>query len=280
MNCRRYLLLVLQAAGFQAVSAAQEKISSFTGFSDQRECAKLCFMYSVSSTFLYDVLGQEMGCGVPSDRQYKELASVDCYCRADLANKAHDWLTQCIAASSYGSSTYNGGCGAGEGSVDEQIAIRIYDEYCASVRGPLSSSASGTSGSGGSLTTAKGSTPTSSIGTSGNTGGTSGTSGSSGNNDNSSSGSKSGDSEDKGGLSKSDIIAIAVAIPSFIVACFGAWFGYKAVQKRRHRPDHGGDMAVQVPLQQYHPPQTNIWNHGGGGHQQSHYAHNQGHVWR
>ncbi|KAF1915646.1 hypothetical protein BDU57DRAFT_452785 [Ampelomyces quisqualis] len=69
-----------------------------------------------------DVLGRELGCDVVqgcSTRNWQ--AKNDCYCRPDLQQPAHQWLTSCIQSS----------CSVGDAAIDASTAGSIYAQYCA-----------------------------------------------------------------------------------------------------------------------------------------------------
>ncbi|KAK4220671.1 hypothetical protein QBC38DRAFT_172202 [Podospora fimiseda] len=264
MARRRFLLTFFHAS---LVSAAQQNIAAYSGYSSQRECAKTCFQSTFISAggVVIDTLGITLGCAPPTSLQYKELAQVDCYCKPDLQDSAHDFLTQCISGSSSGR-----GCGgtSGDTDLDAKTAIGIYDGYCASVRGPIASTTSKSPS-----TTAKTTTPTGTS-NSGSPGGSSPPSNS--------------EDKDKGGLSRSDIIAIAVTIPGTFLAALSVWIAWKTykagkLKKKKHPDNVGSNVSSQVPLQTYAPPQVNMgWNNAfGWGHQhQPQDPQNHGHVWR
>lgn len=127
-------------------TAAQQRIAGYSGFSSQRDCARNCFLYEIIG---YDFLGYALGCGPPTSKMYTDLADVSCYCRQDLETLAHEVLSQCISnAPGAGNQISQAGCGGvGDTSVDEQTAIKIYDGYCATVRGPSTGSGSSSGGS-------------------------------------------------------------------------------------------------------------------------------------
>ncbi|KAK3986417.1 hypothetical protein QBC44DRAFT_402784 [Cladorrhinum sp. PSN332] len=289
MKSRLLLLSLVLHSG--VALAAQQKIASFPGFSTQRPCAKQCFGASIS-TLEVDLLGQNIGCQVIDYNTYRyQAADVDCYCRADLQSKAHDYLSSCISSTSITSNSY--GCGGlGDFSRDEQTAIAIYDSYCESVRGPVPSSSSSGSGSGG--TSGGGS---SGGGTSTNSGGTNDSTSTNNNNNqnvnninnnnnnnNNSGSSDSKSNEDKDGLSKSDIIAIATSIPSAIgllVTAFGCW-RRRQKKKKGNMNEKGGQGVAShgpAPLPTYAPPQVNMgWNNAW--HHQHRQPRYNGNGWR
>ena len=127
------------------VTAAPQKIAGYPGYSSQRNCAKLCFMYENIS---FDILGNQLGC-LTQGSSVRQLADVSCYCRPDLEESAHQYLSQCISnpTGTLGQAPDAGCAGVGNTSVDEQAAIKIYDGYCATVRGPSTGNNSSSGGS-------------------------------------------------------------------------------------------------------------------------------------
>jgi hypothetical protein len=114
------VLLLLPLPVHSQIGTMTQDISTNPAYSRQLPCAQSCFMYGVSCPF--DNLGKQLGCEVQNSCNTRGWqAKNDCYCRPDLQQPAHQWLTSCIQSA----------CSVGDAAIDASTAGSIYARYCA-----------------------------------------------------------------------------------------------------------------------------------------------------
>ncbi|KAK4182733.1 hypothetical protein QBC35DRAFT_143875 [Podospora australis] len=237
-------------------SGKPQTIGSYPGFSTQRQCAKTCFFTAFQGSVAIDTLGAAIGCLGTNANMYTQLVPEECYCRADLRDLAHQALESCIVPIESGLSFSSSDACTGDATKDLEVAKNIYDGYCATVRGAITGGSSSTGGNSNSGPTG---------GSSNNGGG--GTAGVS--ND------SQPKSEEKNGLSMSDIIGIAIGVPSFLATMAGIFWGvrWKRNQKKHkyEAAQHEMERPPPPPYAQSQPHIQIINNSQGNFNSQGHY---------
>lgn len=205
---------------------------SNSAYSTARECARYCLEYQGIWNCNYNAgyygLGKGLGCGCASTN--------GCFCNAAYATSATSYLSSCISA----------GCEriVGAGWTGELNAmLGLYDKYCstANVEQALVSwtptaTATGGGGAGGAAATGAvtGTGPTNLAATATSKPSTGDSAGGSG-----------GEGEKSGGLSQSDIVALAaslgVGIPSLLIAGITLCI---QLRKKKKRAELGGQTAM------------------------------------
>ncbi|OLN93296.1 hypothetical protein CCHL11_08357 [Colletotrichum chlorophyti] len=234
-----------------AGALAPVSVWSELAYSTARACAAGCLVYNgvyPCGVAGYQDLGVALQCGCQSIN--------GCFCNTALGSSATSYLSSCISR----------GCSKVENwSVDLTSMLNLYDSYCATANIPVANTAVATTAGGQGATTTGATAPkTLNNAQPSQTSGPKSGSGSG----SESSGTSSADAqntsaaaEDAGGLSRSDIVALAaslgVGIPSLLIAGLTLYFQIKKKKKKEA-------VATQSPVQEV-PQETTYTGYTAAG---------------
>ncbi|KAL0940263.1 uncharacterized protein CTRU02_203026 [Colletotrichum truncatum] len=229
------LLYPFASAATTTGALARVSIYSELAYSTARACAAGCLVYNGQypcGLVGYQDLGVALQCG---------CASINgCYCNTALASSATSYISSCVSK----------GCSRVDNwSVDMSSMLNLYDSYCATANGGVADAPATTTGAGSSPTTAGGAKGQSNgQATRTPAPGSSGTS--------SADAQQSSAAPDNGGLSRSDIVALAaslgVGIPSLLIAGLTLYFQMK--KKRRNAAAGENEASSMQSMVHVAPP--------------------------
>lgn len=242
-SCRLLLLLLASstltsAQKTTAGPAATVSLYKQTDYSTARSCAVGCLVYNgiyhCGVHAGYQDLGIGLGCGCGPVN--------GCYCNTKVASEASSYVSSCVSSR----------CAANVADWKTEVGsmMNMYETYCATANvEPTPNAANAPNPAGVTGKAASGTLQTSAGGGSRTGAGLPVETGDSGGGQQQQQGSGGGDSASKGGLSQSDVIALAaslgVGVPSLMIAAATLWLQMKKKNKAQAAETAAKPPSVQ-----------------------------------